>query len=74
MKAKKLVFAMLALGVIVGFTSCKKNYTCTCTVAGGSIAIEYEKVKKADAEDACSSAETTYKVADPGASCSLKKS
>jgi hypothetical protein len=73
MKTRKLIVASFVLGIAFSFTSCKKDYTCTCTVDGFSYAYEFEKVKKADAEDACSSWETQYKIVDPAASRSLKK-
>lgn len=68
----------LLLGVAfimaLGFTSCKKDYTCECTFTAPTpmITLPYEKTTKADAEEACDAAEVTYKVADAGASCSLK--
>lgn len=69
---KKLVVLGL---VVAGFamTSCKKDYTCECTFTSiPTINIEYTKVKKADAETSCDAAETTYKVGDSGANCTLK--
>lgn len=58
----------------LGFTSCKKDYTCECvfTAPTPTITIPYEKAKKSDAKDACSAAELTYKTADPGVVCTLK--
>ena len=57
----------------VGLSSCKKDYTCTCTVSGVATPVEFAKAKKKDAEDACTALETTSKVVDPAASCTLKK-
>ena len=68
---KVIAFGAFAVLGVVALSSCKKDYTCTCTVNGGTISATYTKVKKADAEEACSSSETTYKVADASASCSL---
>ncbi len=53
-------------------TACKKDYTCSCKVDGQTIDLPYKKVKKDDAESACSSAQATYKIADDAATCSLK--
>ncbi|MFA6149860.1 MAG: hypothetical protein WC716_00980 [Chitinophagaceae bacterium] len=67
---KKLVLAVAALGLI-SLTSCKKDYTCSCT--GGTIPYEYKytKVKKADAKTACETQNTAYKAIGAG-SCALK--
>ena len=60
------VVAMLALA----FTSCKKNYTCTCKATGKTdIAIPINKAKKSDATKTCDAAKTTYSAA--GYTCSL---
>ena len=64
--ASVAVMAVLALG----FTSCKKDYTCTCkTSQGTSVAIPYGKTKKSAAKDACEASNTIYK--GQGGSCSL---
>lgn len=59
------IFAMFT------FTSCKKDYTCDCTVFGDPISVPVQNAKKKDAESACDAAETTYKNGDPSASCTL---
>ncbi|MCD6366355.1 MAG: hypothetical protein J7L46_02325, partial [Bacteroidales bacterium] len=65
---KKLFLAVVAIGFIASVSSsCKKDYTCECTVSGTAVNLEYTKMKKADAEDACSQAETTYKISDASA-------
>ncbi|HTN18604.1 MAG TPA: hypothetical protein VL092_13020 [Chitinophagaceae bacterium] len=49
---KKLVLAVAALGLI-SLTSCKKDYTCECTVSGlGSTSTTIKDTKK-KAKDAC---------------------
>lgn len=54
----------------VAFTSCKKDYTCTCkTSAGVETKYTFAKTKKATAKTACDSWNTTYKIS--GGSCSL---
>ena len=74
MKKGLLLIAGAAFILALGFTSCKKDYTCECTFSAGtpSISLPYTKVKKKDAKDACSAAETTYKIVDAAASCELK--
>lgn len=46
--------AMLAL-LAVAFTSCKKDYTCSCTNSAGAASGTYTfpKAKKSDAKKAC---------------------
>jgi len=54
----------------VAFTSCKKDYTCTCKATGKTdITIPIAKAKKADAKKTCDAANTTYSAV--GYSCSL---
>lgn len=65
---KKLVLAVAALGLI-SLTSCKKDYTCTCTVSGQTIKIAIPKAKKSDATKTCDAATTTYSTV--GGKCSL---
>lgn len=65
---KKLVFAVAALGLI-SLTSCKKDYTCTCTVSGQTIKAAYVKVKKSDAQKSCDAAGVTY--SSVGGKCTL---
>lgn len=67
---KKVIFAVAALGLIA-FSSCKKKYTCTCTVAGVSAdTTSAIKMKKSEAETWCN----TYNAlaAFSGGSCKLK--
>jgi hypothetical protein len=65
---KVLLFA----GVLFLFsaTSCKKDYTCSCTALGSTEDYKYEKVSKKDAEDACDASSATYALL--GGSCELK--
>lgn len=72
-KGLKLLLGV-AFIMALGFTSCKKDYTCECTFTAPTpmLTIAIEKSTKNDAKDACASAEVTYKAADPGANCTLK--
>jgi hypothetical protein len=57
----------IALGVF-SMTSCKKDWTCTCTAAGlAGTPITIANATKSDAEDACSSLEIL------GNTCELEK-
>lgn len=68
----KKVLAIAAIAVFaVSLQSCKKDYTCDCTYSSLSVSAPLNGYKKADAEDACSAIETTYKIADSAASCTL---
>ncbi|RYD57982.1 MAG: hypothetical protein EOP56_06840 [Sphingobacteriales bacterium] len=72
---KKIASIAVIAIFAVGFTSCKKDYTCTCTWKVGNEtktqASAFGKQKKGDANDACDALETTYKMADPNAKCEL---
>ena len=55
---KKLLFLAVAIASVTSLSSCKKDYTCSCTYddglgGTGTFAAEYTGVKKADAEEAC---------------------
>lgn len=77
---KKLVLAIAALG-LVSLTSCKKEYTCSCTTfsnAPGFTATTVEgktdKMKKSDAKTKCEagSSSTTAGGYTSGAKCEIK--
>lgn len=60
---KKVLF-VAALGMLT-LASCKKEYTCECTDANGTVTTETNKGK--DATDACNDASSvvTFKVCTP---------
>lgn len=60
-------FALLA----VAFTSCKKDYTCTCKDSNGTQTAKYEypKVKKSAAQESCDALNTAASMS--GGSCSI---
>ncbi|AEV31841.1 hypothetical protein [Owenweeksia hongkongensis] len=62
---KKLLF-VFAIAAIGSLASCKKDYTCECTILGVSTSFELEDQKKGDAEDACDALEAG------GSECELK--
>jgi hypothetical protein len=53
--------------VTLSMSSCKKDWTCTCTLLGATSAIPINDATKSDAEDACSALEIL------GNSCELAK-
>lgn len=63
---------LLLVAAVAAFTmtSCKKDYTCTCTEDGKSYNFEMKDVKKKDAKDACNTLGAMY-IAD-GGSCDFK--
>lgn len=66
---KKLVLAVAALGLI-SLTSCKKEYTCSCSLLGTTTETKTAKVTKKDAKSACDALSTQAKTV--GGSCALK--
>ncbi len=73
---KKIFVTILACGLIFTFSSCKKDYICECTYsvsnATQTISLNFEDMKKKDAEDACASQESLYRLSDENASCKIK--
>ncbi len=60
---KKLipVFIIIAMGMLLFFSSCQKNYVCKCTLSGGTAVVKYELGKKSrtDANAECEAKETS---------------
>lgn len=69
---KKIAILAFAAILTFGASSCKKDYTCTCTGTNvGTFGGTYQNVKKSDAKDACSAVETQAKLIDATATCSI---
>lgn len=73
---KKLFIAITAIAFSATFfTSCKKDYTCTCKITSGGTTttqvIPIKDASKGDATDACNAAETTYTTSGSTADCNL---
>jgi hypothetical protein len=66
----KKLLTLAVIATAFGLTSCKKDYTCSCTGAV-TIDIPIKDAKKSDAKDACSAAQTTYSAAG-STTCTLK--
>ena len=71
----------LALGIsllfIIGLSSCKKDWVCTCTYDDGvtgtvSVDVDILKASKSDAQEVCDAADVTWKLIEPNATCELK--
>ena len=65
----KKVYMMLAVCAIA-LASCKKDYTCSCTILGTTTDSTIQDAKKADAEEACDASSAAAAVL--GGSCELK--
>jgi hypothetical protein len=68
MKKIVTIVAVALFGALV-LPSCKKDYTCTCTIAGQTQPYPYENTTKKDAKAACEALSSAAAVA--GGSCSL---
>ncbi len=68
---KKITPILAIAALAISFTSCKKDYTCTCKDSAGTQTAQYQfpKVKKSAAEDGCNTWHTAAQVS--GGSCSL---
>jgi len=65
---KKLLL-MAAVAGLFTVTSCKKDYTCNCTVGSTTTPTTIENVSKADAEAACDALDAINQIV--GGSCAL---
>lgn len=66
---KKILFPALAITMMVGFASCKKDYTCRCTVMGDVSTETYTNVSRSDAKDMCEAQDALAQ--QKGGSCQL---
>ena len=67
----KKVLILASVLFVFGMTSCKKDYSCDCTLTNGSVSAQYSGVKKSEAEDGCAELETAQKLFDSDAACTL---
>jgi hypothetical protein len=63
----KKIFA--AVAIVALFASCKKDYTCDCTVGTVTTSTPINDAKKADAEEACDALNVLNALG--GGSCTL---
>ncbi len=71
---KKSILVISGLVLTLGlFTSCKKNFDCTCNFPDplNDVIIPYDDAKKADAEDGCADLEANYQTLYPTTTCVL---
>lgn len=69
----KHILSIAAVAVIGLFSSCRKDYTCTCTVNDEKSVVIYNQDHKSSAERACDERATAAKLADPQATCSISE-
>ena len=50
---------LLAVAVVAFFASCKKDYTCTCTLLGTTTTTDFPGLNKSDADAAKTSCTST---------------
>lgn len=60
---------LVAVAVVAFFASCKKDYSCDCTILGTTTKTAIKDAKKKDATDACDALDTSAKIL--GGSCTL---
>ncbi len=72
---KKVLFLAVAIASVTSLSSCKKDYTCSCTYdllgTSTTASIEIAKSSKADATTACDAETTSLQTYDSAASCTL---
>ncbi len=66
---KKIIVAFGVVALFAGTTSCKKDWTCTCSDSVNSVSFTIENETKKDAESACNETNTIY--VGTGVGCSL---
>ena len=67
---KTLLIGALGVFAISALASCKKDYTCDCTISGQTVSTQIKDAKKKDAKDACDALGVAATLS--GGSCSLK--
>ena len=66
---KKIIVAFGVVALFAGTTSCKKDWTCTCSDSVNSVSFTIENQTKKDAESACNELNAIY--VGTAVSCSL---
>ncbi len=67
---KKSLLSAFGVALLLLATSCKKDYTCTCTVLGVSNDTPLNDYTKSDAKEACDKSSSSAAIL--GGSCTLK--
>ncbi len=73
---KRVIITAMALFILVTFSACKKNYTCSCTytISGQTMTTDHEikRARKLEATAECLDIEMTYWATTTSAYCTLK--
>ncbi|MCB0482245.1 MAG: hypothetical protein KDC83_12495 [Flavobacteriales bacterium] len=70
---KKILSFAVAGVFVLGMASCKKDYNCKCTDGTDTETTPLGKVKKKDAETACTAKQTLYNTYGGGVTCTVEK-
>lgn len=72
---KKSIFVLAGVAMLA-LASCKKDYTCDCSITTGgetnTIKADIKGAKKKDAQEFCDAAQATYSQGGSTATCTLK--
>lgn len=72
MKKQHIIYASLGL-LLVLFSSCRKEYTCTCYVDNvKQYEYNYQEDKKRFAEELCKDQEAAFRIEESSAKCELE--
>jgi hypothetical protein len=66
---KRILLPSLALIMMIGLASCKKDFTCRCTVMGDVSTETYTNVKRSEAKERCEAQDALAQ--QKGGSCQL---
>jgi hypothetical protein len=66
---KALLIGSLGVFGVLALASCKKDYTCDCTINGATVSSQIKDAKKKDAQSECDALGVSASLA--GGSCSL---
>jgi hypothetical protein len=65
----KAVFALALAATVLSMSSCRKDYTCTCTTLESTERHTFSNLKRVDAEDACQAKDLVVRL--QGGQCTL---
>jgi hypothetical protein len=68
---KKTLLTLGAAAFLLSFSSCKKDWTCTCEFLGTAGATVIPDATRGDAHDKCDALETSARSIDPDAECEI---
>ena len=66
---KKILLPVIAVLMMTAMSSCKKDWTCTCTIMGDTTTETYTNVSRSDAKEKCEAQDALAQ--QKGGSCKL---